>query len=87
MKGLIDPKFKVNSGKYIAQCILVTLSMFLILRLLDTGENAAIIGALGATAFIAFTMRSTTTLNLFSGSAADTVMISRRKMIGVSSLK
>ena len=53
---LVDPKFKSNPGRYIGQSVMVMVVLFAILRLLDAGDNAAVIGALGATTFIAFTM-------------------------------
>jgi CBS-domain-containing membrane protein len=51
-----DPKFKDNPGKYIAQCAMAALVLFVVLLLLDVRSNAAVIGALGASSFIAFTM-------------------------------
>ncbi len=52
----LDPKFKDNAGKYFAQCTLAALVLFVVLQLLEASANAAIIGALGASSFIAFTM-------------------------------
>ncbi|MFO7973270.1 MAG: HPP family protein [Candidatus Hydrogenedentota bacterium] len=51
-----DPKFKDNPGKYIAQCTMAALVLFVVLLLLEATSNAAVIGALGASSFIAFTM-------------------------------
>lgn len=53
---LFDPKFHDNKGKYIAQCTVVTLVMVVLLQILDAITDAAVIGALGASTFIAFTM-------------------------------
>ena len=53
---LIDTKFKNNKKEYILQSLLATAAAFLVLLLLDVKSNAAVIGALGSSAFIAFTM-------------------------------
>jgi len=53
---LLDPKFGENKAKYIAQCAVVTLVMIVVLEILDAIADAAVIGALGASTFIAFTM-------------------------------
>jgi len=52
----IDKKFKKNSLKYIFQCILATLTILAVLIFLDVLKETAIITALGASAFIVFTM-------------------------------
>lgn len=52
----LDPKFRDNKGKYVAQCTMATLVMFCVLEILDAEANSAIIAALGASSFIAFTM-------------------------------
>jgi CBS-domain-containing membrane protein len=52
----IDKKFKKNSFKYIFQCILATLTILAVLIFLDVLKETAIITALGASAFIVFTM-------------------------------
>ena len=52
----IDKKFKKNSFKYIFQCILATLTILAVLIFLDVLKETAIITALGASAFIIFTM-------------------------------
>jgi CBS-domain-containing membrane protein len=53
---LFDEKFRHNCGHYILQCLLATVAFMLILLALGTRRNAAIIAALGASAFIAFAM-------------------------------
>ncbi|PNX53115.1 MAG: hypothetical protein BV458_06125 [Thermoplasmata archaeon M9B2D] len=53
---LIDKKFKKNTLKYVFQCLLATLTFFAILLFLDILNEIAIITALGASAFIVFTM-------------------------------
>jgi CBS-domain-containing membrane protein len=53
---LIDDKFKGNKLRYILQSLLAMVAVFIILMVLDAIRNAAIIAALGASSFIAFTM-------------------------------
>jgi len=53
---LIDVKVKENLWRYLSQCFLATLTIFAILLFLDILNEAAIIAALGASAFIVFTM-------------------------------
>ena len=53
---LIDKKFSKNTLKYIFQCILATLTILAVLFFLDVLNETAIITALGASAFIVFTM-------------------------------
>jgi CBS-domain-containing membrane protein len=53
---LIDKKFRKNTVKYILQCILATLTILAVLAFLDILTETAIITALGASAFIVFTM-------------------------------
>ena len=53
---VFDEKFRGNKARYILQCILATLSVLIVLLSLDAMANAAIIAALGASFFIAFTM-------------------------------
>ena len=53
---LLDKKFRQNILKYILQCSLATIAIFIILLFLDVLTETAIIASLGATAFIAFTM-------------------------------
>ncbi len=52
----IDPRFRENKFKYIAQCAMVVVVMFIVLATLDARKNSAVIAALGASSFIAFTM-------------------------------
>ncbi len=56
---IIDKKFAKNKVRYILQCLLATVVIFIILLILDAISNAAIIVALGASSFIAFTMPTT----------------------------
>ena len=49
-----DAKFKQNKARYTFQCLLATLSVLLVLLLLDAMTNAAVIAALGASSFIVF---------------------------------
>jgi len=51
-----DKKLAGNKARYVLQCLLAAVSMFVILLVLDAENNGAIIGALGASVFIAFTM-------------------------------
>lgn len=53
---VFDEKFRNNKVRYILQCILATLSVLIILLILDAVSNAAVIAALGASSFIVFTM-------------------------------
>jgi CBS-domain-containing membrane protein len=53
---IIDKKFRKNSLKYIFQCFLATLTILAVLIFLDVLNEAALITALGASAFIVFTM-------------------------------
>ena len=53
---LIDIKVKENLWRYLSQCFLAALTIFVILLFLDILNEAAIIAALGASAFIVFTM-------------------------------
>lgn len=54
----IDKKFKKNTMKYLFQCLLATLTILAVLIFLDILNEAALITALGASAFIVFTMPS-----------------------------
>ena len=60
MKGadmkLADSAFRKHIFKYVIQCVLATMAIYVVLLILDARSNAAIIGALGASSFIAFTM-------------------------------
>ena len=53
---IIDKKFKGNKLKYIGQCFLATLTILAVLIFLDVLNETAIITALGASAFVVFTM-------------------------------
>jgi CBS-domain-containing membrane protein len=53
---LIDKKFRKNTLKYIFQCFLASLTILAVLIFLDVLNEAALITALGASAFIVFTM-------------------------------
>ncbi len=53
---VFDEKFKSNKARYIFQCLLATLCVFVVLLILDAMTDAAVIAALGASSFIAFTM-------------------------------
>lgn len=53
---IFDEKFRGNKARYLFQCILATLSVLIVLLSLDAISNAAVIAALGASFFIAFTM-------------------------------
>jgi CBS-domain-containing membrane protein len=54
--NIFDEKFKTHKVKYVLQCALATCSVFVVLLLLDILHDTAIIAALGASSFIAFTM-------------------------------
>ena len=56
---IIDRKFRPHIGRYILQCLLATVATMAILALMDAVEHTALIAALGASAFIAFTMPGT----------------------------
>ncbi len=53
---ILDEKFRKNITRYISQCALATISVFIVLMVLDVVTNAVIIAALGSSTFIAFTM-------------------------------
>lgn len=53
---LFDPGFKKNRSRYIIQCVLATLVIYLVLLVLDTVTQTVLISALGASTFICFTM-------------------------------
>ncbi len=53
---ILDEKFRKNITRYISQCALATISVFIVLLVLDVMTNAVIIAALGSSTFIAFTM-------------------------------
>ena len=56
---LFDDKFEGAKGRYVLQCLLATVSILAVLVILDAIANAAVIAALGASSFIAFTMPET----------------------------
>ena len=56
MTHLWDEKFAGNKLRYVTQCLLATASVLIVLLILDASRNTAVIAALGATAFFAFTM-------------------------------
>lgn len=51
-----DEKFKSDKLRYLLQCFLAVVAVGIVLLVLDAVSNAAIIAALGASSFIAFTM-------------------------------
>ena len=53
---VFDTKFTHSKLWYLFQCLLATVSVLLILVILDAKRNTAIIAALGASCFIVFTM-------------------------------
>ena len=53
---ILDPKFRRNYVRYIAQCIAATIFIFFVLVVLDVLTQTVLIASLGATAFISFTM-------------------------------
>jgi CBS-domain-containing membrane protein len=52
----VDQGFRCGKTRTALQCLLATLTVFAVLLLLDAISNAAVIAALGASSFIAFTM-------------------------------
>ncbi len=54
-----DKKFRKNVHRYIFQCVLATLTVLAVLVFLNVLTETAIIAALGASAFIVFTMPNT----------------------------
>jgi CBS-domain-containing membrane protein len=58
MRHIWDEKFARNKLRYVTQCLLATASVLLVLLILDASRNTAVIAALGATAFLIFTMPS-----------------------------
>ena len=53
---IIDDKVRTHLGSYIFQCFLATFTLLAVLIFLNVLEETAIIAALGASAFIVFTM-------------------------------
>lgn len=54
--NIIDKKVRKNLARYLFQCAIATSAILLILMFLNVLTHTAIIAALGATAFIVFTM-------------------------------
>jgi len=52
---LTDDAFRKNIGSYVFQCSLATLTVFIVLIVLDASLQTAIIDSLGASSFIVFT--------------------------------
>lgn len=52
--GILDKKFKHDKLRYIFQCALAGVSVLVVLAILLTISNAAVIAALGASSFIVF---------------------------------
>ncbi len=53
---LFDEKFKKHKARYVLQCVLATVSAMIVLTALKAIASAAVIGALGASAVIGFSM-------------------------------
>lgn len=53
---ILDPKFRLHKRRYLLQCLLATVAVFVVLSLLDALHQTVLVAALGASAFIAFTM-------------------------------
>ncbi len=73
---LFDPKFSRNKARYLIQCGLGTLSMFLILGFLSQIADAAVIASMGASCFICFLMPHSITArprSLLGGYAVGTL--------------
>jgi len=51
---LIDPRFATNRQQYIFQCLLVTVTIAIVLMLLDSFHQTVLIAALGASSTVAF---------------------------------
>lgn len=56
--GLLDQRFAANWGKYVYQSFLVTLTIAVVVSVLDTFYQTVLIAALGASAFVAFSVPS-----------------------------
>jgi len=56
---ILDKKVSKNLWRYLGQCFLATLTILAVLLFLDVLTETAIIAALGASAFIVFTMPRT----------------------------
>jgi len=53
---ILDEKFLKNKWRYVLQCAMATAAVLAVLLLLNVVSDAAVIAALGASSFIAFTM-------------------------------
>ena len=53
---ILDQNFKSHKIKYLIQCLLATLCIFIILILLDAKTHSAIITSFGASVFLVFAM-------------------------------
>ena len=53
---LIDEKFRNHKARYLFQCSLTTVSVLILLLLMDVISDRVIVASLGASSFIAFTM-------------------------------
>ncbi len=51
-----DSKFRHNRARYVAQCLLATLTMLAVLLALDSVRQTVLIASLGASTFIVFAM-------------------------------
>lgn len=56
MLKLLDAKFRRIPGHYVVQCLLAAAATMVVVALLDSLHEMALIASLGASAFIAFTM-------------------------------
>ena len=56
---LFDPKFKENVLRYVLQCVLAMIIIFVVLLFDDTVSGMTIVASLGASTFIALTMPHT----------------------------
>ena len=52
----LDRKFKTHRARYVLQRVLAAVPVFVMILILDPRKNAAVIAAVGASSFIAFTM-------------------------------
>lgn len=53
---ILDEKFLKNTWRYLFQCAMATAAVLAVLLILNVVSEAAVIAALGASSFIAFTM-------------------------------
>jgi len=57
--GGFDGNFRSNKARYVLQCLLATVAVMVMLAVMSSIANPAVMAALGASAFIAFTMPET----------------------------